>query len=268
MPEARVFHRPSAALALPAAHVGAGRRHACGADGAHLAGATGRDTKLTWIIGKLEAQAGRRHRRRRVPRLRQGRGLARIQRSAQATGRTALRRAAAHAGGAAREPASARCVRAPLRIGYDRARSKDLHGLFVNRRIAARSGEHVLDAMASFLEPLGLQADTSALGYSDSAPRPRIRRTRIFPAMRRRCWSARAPVIRLRNWQPERYAAVMDHAAAARLARRAVRRTERIRARRSVTAIAAKCKKYTDRPDRQGHAQAIPRAGAARRPAC
>jgi len=42
-------------------------------------------------------------------------------------------------------------VRAPLRIGYDRARAKDLHGLFVNTRIAARSGEHVLDAMASFL---------------------------------------------------------------------------------------------------------------------
>lgn len=48
-------------------------------------------------------------------------------------------------------------VKAPLRIGYDRARSKDLHGLFVNCRIPARRGDHVLDAMASFLEPLGLR---------------------------------------------------------------------------------------------------------------
>ncbi len=48
-------------------------------------------------------------------------------------------------------------MNAPLRIGYDRARSKDLHGFFVNRRIPARSGEHVLDAMASFIEPLGLK---------------------------------------------------------------------------------------------------------------
>ena len=47
-------------------------------------------------------------------------------------------------------------VKSPLRIGYDRARSKDLHGLFINCRIPARSGEHVLDAMGSFLEPLGL----------------------------------------------------------------------------------------------------------------
>src|SRR5471032_2803806 len=51
-------------------------------------------------------------------------------------------------------------IHAPLRIGYDRARSRDLHGLFVNRRIAARIGEHVLDAMASFLEPLGLNQTT------------------------------------------------------------------------------------------------------------
>jgi ADP-heptose:LPS heptosyltransferase len=49
-------------------------------------------------------------------------------------------------------------VKAPLRIGYDRARSKDLHGLFINCRIAARRGDHVLDAMASFMEPLGLHA--------------------------------------------------------------------------------------------------------------
>src|SRR5262249_23940142 len=48
-------------------------------------------------------------------------------------------------------------VRAPLRIGYDPARSRDLHGLFVNRRIPARTGQHVLYAMASFLEPLGLK---------------------------------------------------------------------------------------------------------------
>ena len=48
-------------------------------------------------------------------------------------------------------------IHAPLRIGYDAARAKDLHGLFINRRIPARSGEHVLDALGSFVEPLGLK---------------------------------------------------------------------------------------------------------------
>src|SRR5580698_4039770 len=48
-------------------------------------------------------------------------------------------------------------IRARERIGYDRARAKDLHGLVVNRRIPARTGEHVLDAIGSFCEPLGLR---------------------------------------------------------------------------------------------------------------
>jgi len=103
-------------------------------------------------------------------------------------------------------------VRAPLRIGYDAARAKDLHGLFVNRRIAARSGEHVLDAMASFLEPLGLQQRTVCwdLPIPDAA--------HAFAAQH---LPGSAPTLlvspcsshTLRNWQPQRYAAVMDHAA-------------------------------------------------------
>ncbi|MGH8153399.1 MAG: glycosyltransferase family 9 protein, partial [Rhodanobacteraceae bacterium] len=48
-------------------------------------------------------------------------------------------------------------VHARRRIGYDRARAKDLHGLFVRERIPARTGEHVLDAIGSFVEPLGLR---------------------------------------------------------------------------------------------------------------
>ncbi|WP_330218980.1 glycosyltransferase family 9 protein, partial [Xanthomonas euvesicatoria] len=48
-------------------------------------------------------------------------------------------------------------VPARRRIGYDRSRSKDLHGLFVNERIADRPGIHVLDAIGSFAEPLGLR---------------------------------------------------------------------------------------------------------------
>ena len=48
-------------------------------------------------------------------------------------------------------------VPANLRVGYDRSRSKDLHGLFINTRIADRPGIHVLDAIGSFCEPLGLE---------------------------------------------------------------------------------------------------------------
>ncbi len=104
-----------------------------------------------------------------------------------------------------------RTIRARRRIGYDRARSKDLHGLFVSERIAPRHGQHVLDALGSFLEPLGLkQTDVRwEIPLPDEA----------------RAWAAEqipddTPTLvasptsshALRNWQPARYAAVMDHA--------------------------------------------------------
>jgi heptosyltransferase I len=103
-------------------------------------------------------------------------------------------------------------VKAPLRIGYDRARSKDLHGLFVNCRIPARRGDHVLDAMASFLEPLGLKQ--AAVSWNIPIPDE-------AQAFAHRYLRDDTPTLlvspvsshRLRNWRPERYAAVMDHAA-------------------------------------------------------
>lgn len=102
-------------------------------------------------------------------------------------------------------------VKSPLRIGYDRARSKDLHGLFINCRIPSRKGQHVLDAMASFLEPLGLIQDTvrwdipipvEAEEFSD----------RHLPRGRRTLLISPTSSHRLRNWRTERYAAVADYA--------------------------------------------------------
>jgi heptosyltransferase I len=105
-------------------------------------------------------------------------------------------------------------IPARRRIGYDRARSKDLHGLFVNERIPDRPGIHVLDAIGSFCEPLGLrQADVAwDLPVPDDAhawahaqwPDDGMRTLLVSP-----CSSH----VR-RNWRAERYAAVADHAAA------------------------------------------------------
>ena len=102
-------------------------------------------------------------------------------------------------------------VRARRRIGYDAARSKDLHGLTINERIAAREGQHVLDAIGSFAEPLGvkpapvrwdipipIEADAWAADQlSGDAPWLLIN-------------AASSHV--LRNWHAAGYAAVADHA--------------------------------------------------------
>ena len=102
-------------------------------------------------------------------------------------------------------------VPAKRRIGYDRARSKDLHGLFVRERIAARSGDHVLDAFASFLEPLGLRQTRvrwdiplpdESLAFAGSAL-PGDQPTLLISA----CSSHPR-----RNWNARGYAAVADHA--------------------------------------------------------
>lgn len=106
-------------------------------------------------------------------------------------------------------------VPARQRIGYDRSRSKDLHGLFINTRIPDRPGVHVLDAIGSFCEPLGLRQDTVRwdLPVPDDA----------------HAWAAAQwpddgrPVLAIspcsshvrRNWFADRYAALADHAAAA-----------------------------------------------------
>ncbi len=51
-------------------------------------------------------------------------------------------------------------LRAPLRIGYDRARSKDLHGMFINRRIVPSAAVNKLDAMGQFHRTTGIRQNT------------------------------------------------------------------------------------------------------------
>ncbi|HEY5971378.1 MAG TPA: glycosyltransferase family 9 protein [Pseudoxanthomonas sp.] len=105
-------------------------------------------------------------------------------------------------------------IPARRRIGYDRARSKDLHGLFVNERIPDHPGIHVLDAIGSFCEPLGLEQTQVAWNLP-------------VPGAARKWAQAQwaddgTPTLMIspcsshvrRNWYPDRYAAVADHAAA------------------------------------------------------
>jgi heptosyltransferase I len=105
-------------------------------------------------------------------------------------------------------------IPARRRIGYDRARSRDLHGLFVRERIPDRPGVHVLDAIGSFCEPLGLVQDRVEWDLPVPADAHAWARAQWpedgAPALVVSPCSSHA----LRNWRAERYAAVADHAAA------------------------------------------------------
>jgi heptosyltransferase I len=98
-----------------------------------------------------------------------------------------------------------------VRLGFDRARARELQWLFTNAQIAARSRQHVLDSFQGFLEALGvapaplewnLPLPEAAQHYA-AALVPDARPTLIISP----CSAHPA-----RNWRPERYAAIAEHA--------------------------------------------------------
>ncbi|MBM3856137.1 MAG: glycosyltransferase family 9 protein, partial [Verrucomicrobia bacterium] len=104
-------------------------------------------------------------------------------------------------------------VRAPLRVGFDRERAQELHGCFINRRIpsAPPPGEHVLDGLLRF--PIALGASVGPLRWDLRLPAAD------------QAWAADLlppgpPVIALspcashalRDWPVERFVAVRDFA--------------------------------------------------------
>ena len=103
-------------------------------------------------------------------------------------------------------------VSAPIKLGFDRARARELQWWFTNARIAPAAAEHVLDSFMGFARACGIEpaAPRWDLGIPEDAleyargivtdDRPTLV---ISP-----CSSHTA-----RNWTAERYAAVADYAA-------------------------------------------------------
>jgi len=105
-------------------------------------------------------------------------------------------------------------IPARRRIGYDRSRAKDGHGLFINERIADRPGIHVLDAIGSFAEPLGLRRDAVRWDLPVPADAHAWARAQWPDDGTRTLMISPCSSHALRNWRAERHAALADHAAA------------------------------------------------------
>ena len=109
---------------------------------------------------------------------------------------------------------AARCIPAKVKVGFDWARSKELHSLFINKRIAPQSEAHVLEGFKGFAQAIDTpdykpqwqmpvteqhqQAADALLGEERLAGRIFV----ISPAASKK----------ERNWLPERYAALADYA--------------------------------------------------------
>jgi heptosyltransferase I len=168
-------------------------------------------TQLTWIIGRPEA---------RLMHLIQGVEFITVdKRSSLATIRSVRTQLRArhfdvllHMQLALRASLIARNVPARVKLGFDRARARELQWLFTNARIAPRSREHVLDSFFGFLEALGI---TERLLRWD-LPLPAAAHAyaaRLIPDARPTLVISPCSSHPLRNWPPLRYAAVADYAA-------------------------------------------------------
>jgi len=103
-------------------------------------------------------------------------------------------------------------VDAPIKLGFDLLRARELQWLFTNARIAPAQREHVLDSFMGFVRACGIQPPPpawnpslppDALDYAHGLITDERPTLTISP-----CSSHTA-----RNWPAERYAAVADHAA-------------------------------------------------------
>jgi len=167
-------------------------------------------TRLTWIIGRTEA---------RLMALLPGVEFITIDKSAGLAAMRTLHQALRarrfdvllHMQLSLCASLSSLAVRAPMRLGFDRARARELQWLFTNRRIAPRRNEHVLDSFQGFLTALGLEPGplewnlplpAAACDYAARLIPDRHPTLIVSP-----CSSHVA-----RNWRAERYAAIIDHA--------------------------------------------------------
>jgi heptosyltransferase I len=111
-----------------------------------------------------------------------------------------------------RASALALLVNAHIKLGFDRARARELQWLFTNTRITAKRDQHVLDGLMGFAEYFGIHTPTpqwniplpsTALDYAQQ----------VIPDEQHTLVISPCSSHTLRNWRAEYYAQVADYAA-------------------------------------------------------
>jgi heptosyltransferase I len=106
---------------------------------------------------------------------------------------------------------AAAVVRATLKLGFDRARARELQWLFTNARIAPKLREHVLDSFMGFVRACGIE--TAAPRWDVSVPEGAREYARhLVPDERPTLVISPCSSHAARDWAADRYAAVAVHA--------------------------------------------------------
>jgi heptosyltransferase I len=173
------------------------------------------DTKITWIIGRVEHTLMD--------------GLERVDfavldKSLGWRGYTRLRRILAerrfpillHMHASARANIASLLVSAPIRLGFDRARARDFQYYFCNRHLAPHPQQHVMDGLFEFAAALGVPVGPPRweipVSSADSEFAARVLPSGEPSLIISPCTGQRFR--NYRNWRADRYAAVADHARA------------------------------------------------------
>ena len=102
-------------------------------------------------------------------------------------------------------------IDSPVKLGFDRARARDMNWLFTTHRIPARPIQHVQDQYFEFLDYLGIESEPIEWRI-DLTDEERRKQREFFAPLKR-------PVVAIvmgtskpqKNWFAERYARVIDH---------------------------------------------------------
>jgi heptosyltransferase I len=169
-------------------------------------------TRITWLIGKLEHKLlGHLPDLEFVVLDKKGGRNAYGRMRAQFSGRRFD--VLLHMQLALRASLAAARVPARIRLGFDRRRARELQWLFTNARIEARSREHVLDSFFGFTARLGIAG--RSMRWDIPLPEGALEyAARLVPEGQPTLVVSPCSSHELRNWRPENYAAVADHAVA------------------------------------------------------
>jgi heptosyltransferase I len=169
-------------------------------------------TRFTWVIGKLESKLMSLIPEVELITVDKAAGF-----SALARVRKDMRRRGAfdlllHLQLSIRASALANGIAARTKLGFDKARARELQWLFTNLRIAPRMREHVQDSFMGFADALGVARQPPRWDI----PLPPVAvayASELIPDSQPTLLISACSSHRLRNWMPERYAAVADYAA-------------------------------------------------------
>lgn len=101
-------------------------------------------------------------------------------------------------------------TKAPIKLGFDRARARDFNWMFTNRRIPAREPQHVQDQYFEFLRELGISPEPIVWNLGPWA-HERAWQREFFARIDRPAASIVVGTSKPeKDWMPERWAEVVD----------------------------------------------------------